>query len=419
MIRALVILLVFSCVACRQEKKSNALESPPARTRVVRAASPSKVSPSLPPPLLKTPRVIVSFTGSVMVHETINDIFQAEAVLADIRSLPPSAGRDNAIGQVISNFAKTDPVQARQLLERWTDGLISKWIETANKVALSLGKSDPEAAADFIEQSVPRSGQVGVWRWLLSELPPTARLPFLDRIPEGTEKLRVAANLLLVWLPEDPVACAAWLDDFAAGRTPEELRKLNNPNWYAAAPNKEAQPRLAAFRAAKTPKVRSLLANAAWKYARPDERASLIPELRNAIPDLEQREWESVIDTNPAGYATALTVEQIATISTKDMQKLIGRWAEKQPQAALDWAMEHQRPEAAAALSRLYYLEPKSAIAAAPKLPPGEDRDQAVSDLSHAMAHDGDVDAANALLPLITNPDFREIVRKGIESPRE
>lgn len=412
--RPLILLLGVLATACRSEKKSPSVDSPPVRTKVERLADPSRTVSTGPSLLLKTPRITVfKFGGSS--HRTIENAEQAEGILADLRSLPPSSTRDGAIRSVISDLAKVVPGQALVLLEAWDDALISDWLDAAENVALAMGKVNPEDAANFIEKSVPRASQANVWDHFLNEIPPAQRVPFLSRIPEGSAKLRIAANMVLVWAADAPIAFARWLDEFSPGLSPAELITLGNPSWYPQNQDKRVEPRLVAFRAAETREARIVIANEIWKFAEPGDKAGLIPELEQVLPALTKRERESAVATDPAGYATALSNEQIVAASSKDMHELIFCWAQRQPQAAMDWAMEHQRPEAAGALVPLYYLEPKSALAVASKLPPGKERDDAVSTLSQSVAHDGDMAAAKALLPLITDPDFRERIRKEID----
>ncbi len=98
------------------------------------------------------------------------------------------------------------------------------------------------------------------------------------------------------------------------------------------------------------------------------------------------------------------------------MRKLIGYWAENHPEAAINWAMEHSRPEAASALRRLHSLEPKKAVALAlaGKLPPSRELDQAISSLCQTVAG-RDVESAKAQLPQISDPQIREGTRKMVE----
>lgn len=413
--RLLIILLALSAAACRENSKSRTQNSAPRSPTTSRAANPPAAASGVLEPLLKTPGIMVIGRGATS-YAKIQNADQAEGMLADIRTLPPSAARDRAIGSVIGSLAEVDPAQARALLEAWNDGLISSWLEAAQKILRQLAKSDPETAAQLINQFVPAAARAGMWSSFLYELSPEAQLPFFERIPESSEKLTIAANLLLVWVAENPVACAAWLDEFAVGLTKEELQTVGNPRRYGANPNCEIEPRLAAFRAAKTPEARRVFAADAWQKAAPSERAGLISELQDVIPEQVASEWESVVRKDPAGYATRLTSEQIAAFSPGDMRKLIDQWAEDHPEAAIQWAMEHGRPEAASALGRLHSLEPKKAVALAMagKLPPGRDRDQAISRICQTISV-RDAETAKAMLPLISDAQMREGTRKMVE----
>jgi hypothetical protein len=263
--------------------------------------------------------------------------------------------------------------------------LIPEWLAAAKALVRVLAESDPAAGADFIE-AVPAPARADVWLQFLRELPPAARLGYFPRIPDSQAKLRMAADLALVWVAADPAACAAWMDSFAAGKNAGELRDLGNPLTQPPDAARTAGPWLAAFRHAKTPEARRVFAAISWQKCDPDTRAGLIAELHDAIPETVAGRWEDALRTDPAGYAAALTPEQVAGFSTEDMRKLLGRWAERSPQDAIDWALEHERPEAASALMSLYFLEPDVALALPAKLPPGDLRDQAVSGLAHGLA---------------------------------
>lgn len=412
--RSVWIMFVLAVAACDSKKESVRETTAPQSRRDSRADHPAAPSSTVLPPLLKTPRITVSATGTGFFHAIIRNAAEADAILADVRTLPPSAGRDRVTGGVLTSLAKVDPEAARTRLLEWGDGLISHWLDAARVVAEQLGKTDPKAAARFIEESVPRASQAVVWRHFLTGLPPQTRAPFFGRIPEGDLKSVMAVDLIAVWLETEPQACASWLEEFTAGWGNEEFEDLNLPLWNATASKKGAEPWLTAFRAASGAETRRLFANAAWSHAVAAERAALLPVLQEVLPDLEDREWENTVRDHPAAYANALTTGQIAAVSTEDMSKLISSWSRISPQAALDWALLHQRPEAAAALVPLYYQEPKSALAFASKLPPGKPRDQAIGSLCQSIAHDGDKPAAESLLPLITNSDSREQTRKAI-----
>ncbi|MEO5917471.1 MAG: hypothetical protein ABIS50_24800 [Luteolibacter sp.] len=414
--RSLILLLVLFAAACREEKKPQISSAMP--TRQLRPASQqprSAASLGLPPNLLVTPRVTISFSGMAVGFGIVDNASQAEAILTDIRTLPPSAGRDRAMASVISSLAKVDPAQACILLEKWNDGLISQWLDVAETIAKKLGESDPQAAAEFIEKSVPRAAQASVWNHFLASLPATARLSLFDQIPESSSQNRIGASLVLVWLREDPGSCAAWLDRFAAGKFPDELQDLGNPSFYPQPMKTEPAAWLAAFRAAKGAEARILFAEGAWKNTDASAKAGLIPELQDVIPKLIEEEREKIILADPPGYTAALSPTQITELSHDTMQKIIGSWAEAHPQDAIQWALDHGRPEAAGALNPLYRLEPESALALAPRLLGGKDRDQAISSLCYSLTRDQGADAAKALLPLISDPQFRERMRKEID----
>jgi hypothetical protein len=97
------------------------------------------------------------------------------------------------------------------------------------------------------------------------------------------------------------------------------------------------------------------------------------------------------------------------------MDILIARWADQQPAAALRWAIDHRRPEAAVALLPLYREEPREALDLATKVPRGKVLDSALSSLCALAAFDGHADLARALLPLIENPAQRAVAARNVE----
>jgi hypothetical protein len=250
---------------------------------------------------------------------------------------------------------------------------------------------------------------------MLVELQVGDRLGFFDRIPDSTEKIRIAADMIAVWLPEDPAACAAWLDGFAAGRSTEEVDYLGQPLRVANTPESGPEPWLAAYHAAESPEVRRFLAESAWRKADPSQRAALIPELEDILPDLAEREVADAIAADPAAYAAALPADKVASLSSAEIVRILRPWAEKQPERAIAWAMEHRRPEAAQVLSPLYQLEPKAAAAFAPKLPRGKELDRALATVCTMMAWDGEAEMARSLVPLITNPAQRKGTAEEVE----
>lgn len=412
---SLVFLATFACEPKKVKPEGTTSKPEPRRTSSI--GTPSAVSqPSF---LLKTSRISISGTGKSFSHSTIVDAAQADAILTDIRALPASAARDRAIAGVLGSLAKVDPEAARSRLAAWKDGLISEWIDAAKSVAEHLAKASPEAAARFIEEAVPPAARTVVWRRFLTGLPADQRLPFFNRVPESYLKTEMAVDLISVWLKEDPRACAAWFDGIAAGWSPEEVALLKAPISNVMSSKSGSGPLLAALESAGDEEVRHLFADVAWSRASPTERATLLPTLEKILPDLQDRDWEEIIRSNPAGYAGALSNPQIAELSSEDVEKLISSWSQTNPQAALDWAIAHQRPEAATALMPLYYQEPKRALDLASKLIPGKLRDESIGSLCQSLVHDGDESSAKTLLPLIDNSGFRELIHQSIEPDRK
>jgi hypothetical protein len=412
---AFLIMVGISLTACREQEASE-VRAKEAGTRV-RVASPAAARPKpLPPPLLQTPRITIFSGGSGMGYLAVQNREQADAMLADIRTLPPSSGRDRAISSVIGSLAGVDAAYARTVLENWQDGLIEHWIAAARSVAMDFGRTDPEAGADFILECVPRPSQVDVWSHFLSVLTPEQRVPFFESIPESSSRLQIAGSLVRVWVGEDPAACAAWLDEFAAGTSAEERRMyLCRPVFIDHRVKVDPVSWLAAFRAASRPEARAVLADGVWNNTEDSMKAEILPELEEAIPGLVGQEKERIIAEDPAGYAAALSEAQIRELSEKDVRSILNSWGGSHPKEAVQWAIDHDRPEGGDSLARLFYFDPKAAVDLAPHLPAGKTRDYAILNLTDQVAKELGQDVAKGLLPLISDEALRERKRQEME----
>ena len=408
-------LILLTLVACREqpEKAATSPDALPARTPRPAPAAAHDTRPNKP--LLKTPRITISDTGNGRFHPVIRDAAQAEATLADLRSLPPSAVRDSATAGIIGDLAKIDPAAARLLFEQWDDGLIDAWLDAAKTIAREMGKGDPEGAAAFIRDSIPATASLSVWAQFLVTLPPADRVPHIEALPEGSEKIRIAGDLVHAWLADDPAACARWLDGFVQGRSEDELREITTSVHGSFKPGANTGQRLTALRTATDPLLRGILAKHLWEKADSTERETLFTEVEQDIPDLARRDRQSAIAAAPADFAASLSPAQAAELPGDEMKILIDRWADQQPAAALRWALDHQRPEAAIALHPLYLEEPRQALDFAAKVPPGKELDTALASLCSMAARDGHADLARALLPRIENPAQREATTRNVE----
>ena len=417
--KRLLIFILPTLVACREQPEKATTSPDPLPARTPRSAPASAHDTQSNKPLLKTPRITITDTGNGRFHPVIRDAAQAEATLADLRSLPPSAVRDSATAGIIGDLAKVDPAAARRLFEQWDDALIVAWLDAAKTIAREMGKSDPEAAAAFIRDSIPAAASLSVWAQFLVTLPPADRVPHIEALPEGSEKIRIAGDLVHVWLAEDPAACARWLDHFVHGRSADELQEITTSVHGSSQPGADTGQRLTALRTATDPLLRGILANHLWKKADTTEREALFTEIEHDIPDLAQRDRQSAIAAAPADFAASLSPAQAVELQSDEMKILIDRWADQQPGAALRWALDHQRPEAAVALHPLYLEEPRQALEFAAKVPRGKELDTALASLCAMAAFDGHADLARALLPLIENPAQRAVATRNVEDHSE
>lgn len=411
-------LILLTLAACREQPEKTATSPDPLPARTPRSAPAAADDARSNKPLLKTPRITITDTGNGRFSPVIRDAAQAEATLADIRSLPPSAARDSATSGIIGDLAKVDPAAARRLFEEWDDALISAWLDAAKTIARELGKSDPEAAAAFIRDSIPAAASLSVWAQFLVTLPPADRVPHIEALPEGSEKIRIAGDLVHAWLADDPAACARWLDGFVQGRSAEELREITTSVHGGFEPGADTGQRLTALRTATDPLLRGILAEHLWAKADAAEREAHFTEVEQDIPDLAQRDRQSAIAAAPAAFAVSLSPSQAAELPANEMKVIMDRWSAKHPAAALRWAIDHRRPEAAIALLPLYQEEPREVLDLANKIPSGKELDSALASLCAQAAFDGRADLARALLPLIENPAQREAATRNVEGKK-
>jgi hypothetical protein len=113
--RLFPLLLAISLASCRKRPEPLRGETAvPIRKSLPIVSAPVNDRQS-PPPLLKTPRVTLGI--SFLTHRTIQTAAEADAILADLRTLPPSKVRDGAIASIIGSLAEVDPTAARERLE--------------------------------------------------------------------------------------------------------------------------------------------------------------------------------------------------------------------------------------------------------------------------------------------------------------
>ncbi|WP_367870375.1 hypothetical protein [Luteolibacter sp. Populi] len=363
------------------------------------------------PPLLKTARVMVSAEGNSVF--TANTPDQADAIMADLGTMPASAARDGAMASVISRLAEKDPSHARMLLAGWKDGRIEAWTDAAEKVARAIAKSDPASGPAFIRDEIPAALQVDVWGAFLAMLPAAERPALLDTLPESHSKLRMAADLLAVWLPADPAAAAEWLDRFAADKDPDELTTLGEPMRIIDANSKDPLLWLAAFHSAETPRARRFFAEGALKRANATQGEAWRFDFDAVIPDLAKAEEPSPWRGDPAAWAGQLATGDASALAPEAARELFRDWGQKQPRKALLWGLENSRPEAAEALEQLFYQDAREALEMAPQLPEGKDRDDSLVTICEMAAHFGDAASVEGFLPLISDAKRREDSRRN------
>ncbi len=405
-----MLLIVAACASCQRKEAQQAgaagvERSAKAPVRSHDAAAQEKSESKF---LLETKNIRIRPGGS-RFHIDIEDIGNLDAILADLATLPSSEAKDRALESVFCEVAKTDPARAREFLKQWQGGKIAAWMGVAQEIARALGKTDPAAAREFILQEVPSSVQIDVWGALIEVLPQADRLAVFRTLPEGQCKLQIAAAMIHTWLAADPAAVAAWLDEYVPGMRSEELYFLGKPlRSSKTEENRDPQVWRAAFHAAATPEARAFLAQKAVEYAKRAQRQELLAEFAETLPDVKTQVNERPWEGDPGAWVKTLSPAELAALPPEEAQRLIEYWSKMNGRNAFEWAVEQGRPEAGVALERLYYQDPKEAVALAPKMPAGKDRDRALGSICWSACLSGDQASAQAFLPLISDPQFRD-----------
>lgn len=406
----LALLLVASCR--RDEPPASAGETPPPR---IERPSTSISSRPPPQPLLDTPNIWISPTGSGIRHRHAKDPASLLAALSEIHELPNSESKDRVLASTISRLAALDPASAIEALLAWKHALPEPWLQAAAETTIQLGKTDPDRAAAFIRDHVPAPARSQIWYKYLRQLPAAQAAALYAEIPESATRLRLASALLHTWPAEDPQACAEWLDATIASLSEGEIRRLSEVTYYNDRTTSKAGPWLDALDHARSAPARRYLAQKAWNMAGEDQRADLYFELSEILPHLDEAARDSAILRDPARFARSLGDAETAELTPEVRRNLISRWAQERPAEALAWAAEKQLPEAASALLPYFLQFPDEALAKAAELPPGEPLDRALGSLAGVIAHQGDGEKARSLLPLITDPSRRQLALRNIK----
>lgn len=405
-----LLLIVAACASCRREEvpQARAAGVERAAKAPVQTAATAAEDPSDSESLLETKNIRILPAGhQVFVH--IEDIRNLDAILADIATLSASEAKDRALESVFCEVAKSDPARAREFLKQWSDGLVQAWLGVAQEIARNLGKTDLTAAREFILQEVPPSMQIDVWGALIEVLPQADQLAVFRTLPDGQCKLQIAAAMIHTRLTADPAAVAAWVDEYAVGMGSEELFNLGKPlRSSKSEENRDIQAWRAAFHAAATPEARTFFAKKAVEYAKQAQKQELVAEFSEALPDVKSRVPYKPWQGDPAAWVKTLSAEDVTALTPEEAFAMIRYWSQSNAPKAFEWAVAQGRPEAAEALERLYDQDPKEAVALAPKMPAGKERDKALGSLCWNAARRGDETSIRALLPLISDPQFRE-----------
>jgi hypothetical protein len=325
-----------------------------------------------------------------------------------ISVLPPSRSRDKVLGQLIELLAEEHPLQARAFLESWDDGLIEIWTKCAKEVSQGLAGVDLGIAVDFIEESVPQNAQAEVWHGLFHVLQNEDRIRFLEKFPDSSLRSRAAGRILHGMVAEDAEATAAWFDEYSQGRSEEELSELERRVYRGGNRQGSADDYMTAFRHSETETARGFLAKLVWRKADEEMKDEVYEELLPSRPSLIDSAWYQAVYSDPGGTARSLDSAQVVDLDRWVARFLFEQWARKDVTEAIEWGIEHQRPEVAVVLGSIAEVDPSEVRAAAEKMPQGKDLDGELKHIVSMALINERPERAKELIPLISDQKVRQ-----------
>jgi hypothetical protein len=354
-----------------------------------------------------------------------------DAAFAKVREMPTSSTRDGAFCDVLAVVAENDPSRARLIFNNWESLAYSLWTVAAVRVATELAKLDPAKAREFIGSDLPSGRRAYVWSQLLVSMEPALAASFYGSIPEGTRRMDRVGELMKRWTLQDPGAAAAWLDSIVAGLDPSEIKEFEGFGNAIIGEPKDRQPKppevlagaKSSYEAARHPMARQLLAKL---YLREVERSA--PDQLVEITAAAEAETGGVTDgvarrqmyADPAGYAAALSPEEIKALPVQAIRDLADAWSIMDVAAAADWFRDQGRMEVAGMVAgRWFTLDPEKAVAFALALPQGPGRDDALRSLCHFAASEGKNQMSESCYEAIQDPQTKKSAGEELKRMRE
>lgn len=391
----------------KPETSSAAAESQPSeRTSTPRIAPSRGTAKKSPRPVFESPELKISDPRyTTVLARTEADL---KVALQSAYSLPSSAVRDKSISLILGKLAKHNPDLAIEEWLKWEHALTEPWLAAASEICLALGKDDPFGPADFINQHIPKPVRFRVWRPLLATMEEHAVTRVLASFPTTRESLMFTHHFTQQWLTSNPEEALEWLDSFLPTLTRPQAKILGEQYFGPFAP----QPFLTAYRKASQPATRDYLAKAAlssrWKDQK--QKKEFLAEV--SPPPSESSAPEEPLYTDSVKFAASLSPADYKNLTQKERYALISDLELRHPKDAASAlaSLEISTP-LASTLIRWHSFEPREAIAFAQELPDTKSNQLALFNFANSTAHWKNQQDTEALLNLLTIPQYKKEIR--------
>lgn len=339
------------------------------------------------------------------------------AVLDDLKGMPLSSARDQAIAEWIKGVAMNgDPALARKWWVECADLRAEARAGLAAWLARTLATSRPEDAVEFIEKDVPASMRGLAWAGWLGNVPPEEASRWLERMPEGGVKQDVWSRTVASWMRQDPARCVEWLDRSLAGYPQGAIKLMAKQAVGGAGDSADMEGSLAGWRsaydAARTPEARNFFAEVLFQQVQGEDEAvrqRVLADIGASLPEDPDREiFSRALDLDPAGAVGSLSAEEVAALDDNRIRSLAGLWIQKDAARGVAWLLESGRLKVLPdVIGSWYERDPSSVRTYAEALPAGEKRDAMWAAVSYRELMQGDGAKARSYAANIGDPNER------------
>lgn len=372
-------------------------------------------------------------SDTVMVLATVREMAarDPDAALDYVRAMPVSNLRDSAFSAALGVITAKDPKRARQIVAEWSPLQVGQYIGSAAEIAAALAVLDSGLAEDFLTEDVAPVRRAAIWGHMVQylNLMPASAARFYKLIPDGELRLITAGELVKQWTVTDPVAAAAWFDGVVAGLDPGESKTFFGfgeavVHLSGRSPEKPHPPEVLAgakraYESARQPMARQLLARhylAMVARNHPEQLVDLTAAIEAETAGVSTSVAKRQMYEDPAGYAAALTPEEIKALPPQSMESLCLAWGSSDPPAAAAWFSGQGKLELLYHPMRTWFtVNPDPAAAFLLTLPPGNVRDSIARELSGAAARESKPALVKSLLQSIQDPSTRAWAEKRVE----